>query len=197
MNHHYVLAPHNAPLAARAEALVADHQPGHGVRAIAHAREGGEFGHVIALQAADDDALQTVLDSLELPPQRSYAAAPGSTDTSTPLMLTVCGDVPCEQINRMFSFVPSHLPVCEEIVFLIVELAEDLHDIVDRLVLPPVDSHLAGVAISDGNLLLLELANDDPEQLRADLERLRAHADIRSIRTVHAAGPSLVRSPHV
>jgi hypothetical protein len=194
VNHHYVLAPHDPDLAERASRLVEDHQPGHGVRAIASAERDSDFGHVIALQAPDLDALQSLLDSLELPFQDS--AAVSATPASAPLSLSVCGDVPCEYINKLFGFVPATLPECDEIVFLLVELAQDIHDLVDRFVVPPVESHLAGVAIADGNRLLLELANDDAEALERDIDQLRRHAHIRSIRTVHAAGRKLVRSPH-
>lgn len=196
MNHHYILGPPDAPLAARAAALVADHQPGYGVRSVAQGRDEGDFGHLIALQADDAEKLQFLIDSLELPTQRNLSG-PSSTDGAEPLTLSVCDDPPCDRLNQMMRYVPSNLPICEEVAFLLVELVEDLHDIVDRLVLPPLESHLAGVAISGGNALLLELANDDADQLHADLERLRAHADFRSIRTLKATGPSLVRSPHI
>jgi hypothetical protein len=194
VNHHYVLAPHDPDLAARAELLVADHQPGHGVRAVATADRESDFGHVIALQAADEEALQRVLASLELPYQQTDAVS--STSASTPLSASVCGDVPCEKINKLFNYVPSALPICDQIVFVLVELERDLHEIVDHLTIPPVRSHLAGVAIADGNMLLLELGNDDPVQLQQDLDQLREIADVRSIRMVHAAGRKLVRSRH-
>jgi hypothetical protein len=191
---HYVLAPRDDALAERAEKLVADHQPGHGVRAIATAHRDSDFDHVIALQAPDDEALQSLLSSLELPFQESDAVSP--TSSAAPLSLSVCGDVPCEKINEMFHFLPSQLPLCDQIVFLLCEFERDIHELVDRLVIPPVKSHLAGVAIAEGNTLLLELGNDDPDQLETDLEELRRVADIRSIRMVHAAGRLLVRSPH-
>ena len=194
MNHHYVLAQHDPDLADRAARLVDDHQPGHGVRAIATAHKESDFGHVIALQAPDEDALQTLLDSLELPFQQSDAVT--ATSASAPLSLTVCGDVPCEYINQLFDFVPSQLPLCDQIVFLVCEFEQEVHELVDRLDIPPVDSHLAGVAIADGNTLLLELCNDDPDQLERDIEHLRSVAEIRSIRMLHASGHKLVRSPH-
>jgi hypothetical protein len=194
VNHHYVLAPHDPDLAARAELLVADHQPGHGVRAVATADRESDFGHVIALQAADEEALQKVLASLELPYQQTDAVS--STSASQPMSMSVCGDVPCELINQMFDYIPSQLPLCDQIVFLVCEFEHDIHELVDHLHIPPVDSHLAGVAIADGNTLLLELGNDDPTQLEKDIEQLRSVAEIRSIRMLHAAGRKLVRSRH-
>lgn len=194
MKSSYVLAPRDPALAERAERLVAEHQPGHGVRAIATAHRESDFDHVIALQAADDEALQSLVASLEIPVQEADAVSPLSA--STPVHLTVCGDVPCEKINELFDVYPSHLPVCDQIVFLVCEFERDVHELVDRLVIPPVESHLAGVAIADGKTLLLELGNDDPGQLEEDIERLRSIADIRSIRLLHAAGRKLVRSPH-
>jgi hypothetical protein len=193
VNHHYVLAPHDPGLAERAERLVNDHQPGHGIRAIASANRESDFGHVIALQAADLAALQSVLASLDLPGQGDVDAVQAM---SAPLSLSVCGDVPCEKINEMFRVVPSALPTCDQIVFLVMELDRELHDIVDEIVIPPVDSHLAGVAIADGTTLLLELGNDDPAQLERDIAELKAMAHIRSVRMVHAAGRKLVRSRH-
>ena len=193
MKSHYVLAPHDPSLAERAARLVEDHEPGHGVRAIATAHRESDFGHVIALQAPDDEALQSLLSSLELPFQQADAVSPTS---SAPLSLSVCGDLPCEKINEIFDFMPSQLPLCDQIVFLLCEFERDIHELVDRLVIPPIASHLAGVAIAEGNTLLLELGNDDPDQLDKDIEQLRSVADIRSIRMVHAAGRQLVRSPH-
>jgi hypothetical protein len=193
VNHHYVLAPHDPDLADRAARLVEDHRPGRGVRAIATAHRESDFGHVIALQAPDEDALQSLLDSLELPAERADAM---STTASAPLSLSVCGDVPCEYINQLFDFVPSELPLCDQIVFLLCEFEDDIHDLVERLHIPPVDSHLAGVAIANGNRLLIELGNDHPDQLERDNEQLRGLAAIRTIQMVHAAGRKLVRSPH-
>ncbi|MBK5307117.1 MAG: hypothetical protein JJD92_10555 [Frankiaceae bacterium] len=192
MNHHYVLAPHDPDLADRATRLVDSHQPGHGVRAIASAHRESDFGHVIALQASDEQALQALLESLEFPFHQADAMSPASAPLS--LSLTVCGDVPCEYINQLFGFVPSQLPACEEIVFLLMELDRDLHEIVDKIHVPPVDSHLAGVAIANGNTLLIELGNDDPDQLERDVAELLKIAHVRSVRKVHAAGHKLVRS---
>jgi hypothetical protein len=193
VNHHYVLAPHDPDLAERAERLVADHKPGHGIRAIATADRESDFGHVIALQAADEEALRKVLASLELPLQQETDAVQAM---SAPLSLSVCGDVPCEKINEMFRIVPSQLPICDQIVFLLMELDRDLHEIVDRIHIPPVDSHLAGVAIANGNTLLVELGNDDPEQLEKDIAELTKVAHVRTVRTVRAAGRKTVRSRH-
>lgn len=199
MNHHYVLAPRNPELAERATTLVESHRAGHGIRAVATAHRPGDFEHVIALQAPDDAALRSLLTDLQvqMPAQQSQLTSDTATSGSNPVVLTVCGDVPCEQINKLFAFVPSALPACDEIVFLVVQLERSVHDIVDDFTLPPVESHLAGVAISDGNTLLLELGNDDPAQLERDIAQLKAIADVRSIRTVHAAGRKLVRSPHL
>lgn len=199
MNHHYVLAPHDPALEARAAAMVDAHQPGHGVRAVATASS-GDFGHVIALQAADRPALDGLLTQLQLPVRSALTSdtSPTMSTTSHTMSATVsvCDDLPCERINGLFDFVPSQLPACTQLAFLLVELKRDIHDVAEDLRLPPVASHLAGVALSDGNQLLLELANDDPTQLAADLELLQAHSDVRAIRTVHAAGSKLVRSPH-
>ncbi len=194
MKSHYVLAPHDPELEQRATKLVDDHRPGHGVRAIATAQRESDFGHVIALQAPDEEALQSLLASLELPLQQADAASP--TSSAAPLSLSVCGDVPCEKINKMLGVYPSNLPLCDHIVFLVCELTRDIHELVDHLHVPPVGSHLAGVAIAEGNTLLLELGNDDPDQLEKDVERLRGIPDIRLVRTVHAAGRKMARSPH-
>lgn len=193
MNDHYVFVPHHPEFEKRASALVEEHESGHGVRAVLPTRDDDEFGHIVALQAPDERALKSLLDSLQLPLQEPDAT---STSSTRSLSLSVCGDVPCEKINQLFDFMPSQLPLCNEIVFVLCEFERDLHELVDRLVVPPVESHLAGVAIADGNRLLLELGNDDKEQLDKDLERLRSLPDLRSIRMVHAAGRKLVRSPH-
>lgn len=192
MNHHYVFVPHHPDFEDRASKLVEHHKPGHGVRAVAPTIDDAEYGHVVALQAPDMQALQSLLDSLQLPKAQADAAS----TSSTPLSLTVCGDLPCKRINDLFGFVPSELPLCDQIVFLLCEFSRDVHELVDHLVIPPIESHLAGVAIAEGNSLLLELGNDDPDQLEKDIEQLRSVADIKSIRMVHAAGRQLVRSRH-
>jgi hypothetical protein len=197
MNHHYVFVPHDPDFEKRATALVADHRPGLGVRAVAPIVDDKEVGHFVALQAPDEKALQQLLDRLQLPatqPDSRSAMSTRSLPMSTPL--SICGDVPCEKINQLFNYLPNQLPACDRIVFLVCEFARDIHDIADTLQLPPVDSHLAGVAIAQGNTLLLELANDDPSQLDKDIEQLRSVAEIRSIRTLPALASNLVRSPH-
>lgn len=191
MHQRYVFAAHETELGARAAALVEEHRPGHGVRAVAPTRDDADFAHVLALQAPDEQALHALLETLQL---QSPDAA-GTTESRS-LSLTVCGDQPCEKINQLFDVYPSHLPICDQLVFLVCEFERDVHELVDELVIPPVGSHLAGVAIAEGNTLLIELGNDDPDELEKDVERLRSIPYVKSVRTLHAAGRQLVRSPH-
>lgn len=190
MDHHYVLAPHDPELADRARSLIEVHAPGRGVRAIATAQHPSDFAHVIAIQASDDATLRDVLAELRLDPADVAAPEPG------PVVLTVCDDLPCQELlRRLGRIVPSQLPPSDYIAFLLLELVDDLHAIIDEVHLPPLEARLAGAPVAGGRRLLLELASDDREQLARDLERVTSMRHAGAAQLLHTGGGDLVRSP--
>ena len=185
----YVITSHSEAEHRAAADLVAQHQPGRGVRAaIPFTDAVGQLTHLYALQGETREELDAL---------HAQVVAPNSSTTATSsstLSFDMCTDLaPCALINDTFGHGPAGMPEVDFWLFLHVEFTEPPQD---TLVLPEVRSLMAGASLDRGRAALVQLASNDRAEVQLDAGAWALHPQVTTVRAFLASGRNMVRSPH-